>query len=358
MNNNEKIFLTPSQFTCTLISALIGIGFLYMPNSVIKAAKQDGWIGSLLGGIYPIYVIVVMNYLCKKHPNSDILTLSKRCFGNILGSILNYIYITFFLFVLTSELAGVNNLMNVYTTPFLKKYQIMLTILVPISYVVYKGIKTLGRINEVCFYLTIILLLLPIAVAKYGSYTNLMPIFSSGITNIINAAKETAFYYCGAEIIGLIYPFLNDKKQLLKCGIISTCVIVFTYTWLAVATIYYLGIDISPKYLWPVLALADSINVPIINSFRYVFVSLWLIVVIKCMTTYYFAVSYGLNKEIKKISMETITLILFPIVIYLSSLYGNPTTRRYYSGKLTTIYVVYNLVYISAVAILIRIKKR
>lgn len=358
MNNAEKTFLTPNQVTCILISSLIGIGFLYLPNSVIKAAKQDGWIGAMLGGIYPIYIIFITNCLCKKYPDKNILVLSKKCFGNVIGSILNYVYLTFFLFVLTSEASGITNLMKVYGTPFLKSYQIMLSTLVPIAYVSYKGIKTLGKINEVCFYLTIILFFLPLSVIEHGRYINLMPIFKSGIINIINAAKETAFYYCGAEILTLIYPFLQDKKQLVKCGIISVSIIIFSYTFIAIATIYYLGIDISAKYLWPVLSLADSISVPIINNFRYIFVSLWLIIIFKCMTTYYFAVSYGLNESIKKISSETFTILLFPIIIYISSLYGNPTTRRYYSGKLTIFYLIFNVLYISVVAILIHIKKR
>ncbi len=75
------------------------------------------------------------------------------------------------------------------------------------------------------------------------------------------------------------------------------------------------------------------------------------------MATYYFSVSYGLSKSIKKIHYEIFTLLLYPIIIIITSLYGNPTRRRIYTDGLIKIYVIFNLVYISIIALLIRFKK-
>ncbi|WP_368490280.1 GerAB/ArcD/ProY family transporter [Clostridium sp. BJN0013] len=357
MNKTQNIFLTPSQFIFILKSAIVGIELMHLPNRIIKFAKQDSWISCILGTIYPLYIVIIANYLCKKFPKDNILTLSKKCFGNFLGNILNIIFISFFLFVLTSSFSEYANLFRMYSTPFLKLYQILLTTLIPISYIAYKGIKPLGRLAEVGFYLTIGLVILPIAILAYGSFLNLMPVFGSGLTNILKGSKETVFAISGMEIIFLIYPFLQNNKKLLKCGIVATAIIGFIYTWSVFATIYYLGIETPPKYLWPILTLADSINIPIINSFRFVFISLWSLVEFKCLATYYFAVSYGLNQSVKKIPAEVFVLILYPVIIIITILYGNPTNRGKYTYKLIIIYVIFNLIYISAVAILIHFKK-
>lgn len=358
MSKPQDTFLTPSQFTLTLKSVVIGMGIMYLPNSVIKIAKQDGWISSLLGTLYPLFLVIIANYMCKKYPKDNILVLSKRCFGSFLGSILNFIFISFFLFMLTSELADYGNVFRIYSTSFLKNYQIFLTVLVPITFIAYKGIKPIGRLNEVGFYLTIILIVLPIGILAYGSLLNLMPVLGSGFTNIVKGSTQTAYCYAGVEIIFLIYPFLQDSKKLLKCGITNILIVGFINTWVVFGTIFYLGIETSQKYLWPVLTLTDSINIPIINSFRFIFMTLWSIVEFKCISTYYFVVAYGLNQSIKSVSAETFTLVLYPLIIFIAMLYGNPTTFIYYADKLTTIYVIFNLTYISIISILIHFKKR
>jgi len=353
----KDTLLTPSQFTFTLKSIIVGIEIMAVPNTVIRVSKQDGWISILLGALYPIYLVVVANFLCKRFPKDNILVLSKKCFGNFFGSILNFIFISFFLFMLTQELSGYSNIFRVYAVSFLKSYQVILTVLIPIAFVSYKGIKTLGRLNEVGFYLTICLIIFPIGILAYGSILNLMPVFGSGLNNIVKASKQTLFAYAGMEMIFLIYPFLQDPKKLLKCGLGSTAIVAFIYVWVTFGTIFYLGIYSSQKYIWPVLTLSDSVKVPIINSFRYIFITIWSLVQFKCISTYYFAVSYGLNQCVKKIDPKTFTILLYPIIIFIALLYGNPITYSHWVENLVPVYVIFNLTYVSIVAILIYLKR-
>lgn len=357
MNKSQSTLLTLNQFTIMLISSMIGIGITYLPNSVIKDAKQDGWLACIIGSLYPLYMISIANYICGKFPNDNILTLSKKYLGAFFGNILNIIFISFFIFAATSEFAAFSNAFRVYATSFLKTYQIFLAALLPMTYAAYKGVKPLGRLNEIIFYLTVVLLLIPAVALIYGSVLNLMPFLGSGVWNIIKASKETTFFYTGIEIIFIIYPFLKDKGKLLRCGIISIIFTVAVYTWITILTIYYLGIDISPKYFWPVAALSDSINVPVINSFRYFFISFWAILVLRCITLYYFSASHGLNQVIRKVSAEKFTLMLYPVIFGISFLYGNPTTRRAYTDKLIHVYVIFNLIYVSLIAALIHFKR-
>jgi len=309
INRAKGNLLTPSQFTLTLKAIMVGMATMSLPNLVMRVSKQDGWISIILGAVYPIYLVIVANFMCKKSPKDNILVLSKKCFGNFLGGILNFIFISFFLFDLTAELSGYSNIFRVYAVTFLKNYQVLLTVLIPISFVSYKGIKTLGRLNEVGFYLTVCLIIFPVGILAYGSILNLMPIFGSGLNNIVKGSSQTVFAYSGMEIIFLIYPFLQSRKKLLKCGLVSTAIVAFIYVWVTFGTIYYLGVESSQKYIWPVITLSDSIKIPVINSFRYIFVTLWSLVEFKCISTFYFAISYGLNQSIKKISAKTFTIL-------------------------------------------------
>lgn len=357
MNRTENTFLTTSQFTLTLKSVIVGIEIMNLPNDIIKFAKQDSWICCILGAIYPIYIVIIANYMCRKFPKENILILSKKYLGRFIGGILNFVFIGFFLFMLTSEVAGYINLFRIYAAPALKTYQILIPTLIPIAYVSYQGMKPLGRLNETVFYITIPLVILPAAILAYGSILNLKPVFGSGAINIFNGTRHTIYAFSGMEFIFLIYPFLQDNKKLAKCGMISIAIITAIYTWAVFSDIYYLGIRTSVKYFWPILTLTDSISIPIINSFRFIFISLWSLVQFKCTACYYFGVSYGLSQSIKKISGKKFTVMLFPVVILISILYGNPTTFFYYTNILSNIYIPFNLIYITMIAVLIYLKK-
>ena len=357
MNKDKNAFLSPLQLTSILTSALIGGGLLYLPNNIIKIAKQDSWISCILGALYPLYIVIIANYMCKRFPRDNILKLSKKYFGKFCGNILNFIFISFFLFMLTSELSGFSHVYIIYSTPFLKPYQIYLISLIPLAFVSYKGVKTLGRLHEVAFFITIFSIFLLLPVIAYGSILNLLPVFDSGFMNIVNGSTQTAFSYSGMEMIFIIYPFLQDSKKLLKCGLTSTAIVAFIFTFVVTATIFYLGVEASQTYLWSLLSLADSIDIPVINSFRFVFITIWAFVVFKSITTYYFTVSYSLNQLIKKLSQQKFTLLLYPLIILISFLYKNTTTRRDYSNKLSIIYVIFNLIFISTIAIIIHFRK-
>lgn len=357
MKKNSEIYLTNHQYTLILIGNIIGIGMLSLPNSVVKIAKQDGWISAAIGGIYVIYMVLIGSYMCKKHPDNNILDLSKIYFGNFLGTILNLIFTSYFIYLLTGLSSGISNVLIMYITPFLTTKKILITILLVPAFISYKGIKTLGKMNEVIFYLTFIFFLVPMVALKDGNILNIMPVFSSGFKNIIKASKESLFSYFGIEILFLIYPFLKDKKKVTSSGIKASIVAIIIYTWITFITIYYIGINIIPKFLWPVVTVSESIMVPGINSFRYISMSLWTLMIFKTISIDYFSIAYCLGEIWRKINMKTWIYILYPVLFYISGIYGTPTNRRDIIIKLGKMYAIFNLVYVTSIAILIMLKR-
>lgn len=357
MDKNQDSCLTPGQLTFILVGVMIGGAALTLPLDVLKNAKQDGWISCILGSVYPLYFIFIAQYMHKKFPEQNILIISKKFLGKFLGTILNLIFVLFFLLVLTEAAAGIANVLIIYMVPFLNNYKIIITLLLTPAFVVYKGIKTIGKINEVVFYITLAVFFIPIAALKEGSILNIMPIFGSGIINIIKATKETMLAYSGVEIIFLIYPFFKDNKKLKKCGIISVIITGVIYVWFTFVSIFYLGIEIIPKFMWPVVTVTEAVTIPVINSFRYVFMSLYTIIMLRVLSNCYYAFAFGISEITKKISRKLVVVVSYPLVCYLSILYKNPTTRGDFLGKVVPIYAVFNVVYVTIIALLIIIKK-
>ncbi|RHW65853.1 hypothetical protein DZC34_06590 [Clostridium botulinum] len=94
-------------------------------------------------------------------------------------------------------------------------------------YAIYGGTKTVGKLNEIIFFLTIIIFFIPLVAIKDGNIMNLKPFLGNGVLNIIKGVKETVFSYTQIEMILLMYPFLKDSNKIKKCGLKSIIFITF-----------------------------------------------------------------------------------------------------------------------------------
>ncbi|MDU1321855.1 MAG: GerAB/ArcD/ProY family transporter [Clostridium botulinum] len=356
MNNKEDV-LTESQLTFMIIGGIIGVSVLSLPLGPIEIAKQDGWIATFLGIIYPIYVVFMTIYIRKKHPKKDILDLSRKIYGKILGNILNLIFLLFFFLIATDVAAGVNNVLRTYMVRFLNSWNILTLLFLGAAYAVYGGTKTVGRLNEVLFYITFIVFLIPIFSLKKSDILNLQPALGSGIKNIINATKKTTIAYSGAEMLLILYPFIDKNVGIKKVGIKSISFITILYTLYTLLTILHLGINGTNKYLWPVITISRSITIPVINSFSYIFLSLWTMTLFKCISIHYYLFAHGLNKIFVRISRKSWAILLYPIMVIVSNLYGAPTIRRNFLDKIFPPYVIFNIIFISITALLIALGK-
>lgn len=357
MSKDKESYLTSSQLTLILVGSMIGISALTLPRDLLKTAQQDGWISCILGTVYPLYFTLIAKYLHKRFPAENILMLSKRYCGKFLGSILNLIFVLFFLLILTEVAAGISDILGTYMVPFLSRNKLIISVLLPPAFVSYKGIKTLARLNEVIFYTALIILLLSIAALKEGHLFNITPVFGSGVINLIKSTKETILSYAGIEILLIIYPFFKDNKKIKSAGIKSTVFVSSVYTWVTFITIFYLGIDIIPKFIWPVIQVAESITIPVITSFRYIFMSLWTMIMFRVLANFYYAFAFGLSELITCVNRKSIVILTYPLIFYLATKYRNPIIRSAFLEKSVPKYALYNVLYVALIAILMEINK-
>ncbi|MCY6483087.1 GerAB/ArcD/ProY family transporter [Clostridium aestuarii] len=356
MNKAKNQLLTPSQMFFIVYGSMTGIGVLSLPKSLVEISQQDAWISSIVGAIYPLYICLIVIYISKKYPNDNILFLSKKYFGNFLGKIFNLLFLILFVLTTVSVISGYTNIVKVYAAEFLSSLKLIIIITVVSMYTAYKGISLIGKISEIIFYITLPLIIIPLFSLGKSSILNIFPILGSGITNILKGSIETMYSYLGVEFLLLTYHYVNDKnkiKSFLLTGVFLTMV---TYVWIMFITIYYFGIDVTSKSLWPFLSAAEIIDIPIINNFRYLFMLSWSFILLKSIAIYYFGVVYILKDFIKKINVKKVYLFIYPILVFLSMFFTNEITRRNFLSKVTPVMVIFSLIYASSVALLIRIK--
>lgn len=357
MNNLENNLLTPNQFTKLIILSIIGIDILSFSNNMVIYAKQDGWLIPILGLIYPLYIVMVAVFLYKKHPNENILVLSKRYLGQFLGGLMNFIYLLIFILYAVFQCVGTANFFIAYVINFLSNTQFYIFFIPIAAYSAYLGLKQLGRISEVVFYIFILFLVFTVLAFYRGSYLNLLPVFKSGGINIAKGLPYGIYPYSGIEVVFLLCPHINDKSKIKSSSLKAVLISCGIFVWFTVATIFYLSVNVMKKNIWPSIYIIESLRLTVITSFG--FVNTFLLSFTNIANTSIFIYcSTAIVNDFFKAMDRKIIIIAVTILIFIISLFlGDEVKRRAFMAFLLPFSVIFNFLYVLVIAILIIIKK-
>ncbi|AVQ44481.1 endospore germination permease [Clostridium botulinum] len=358
MVNNRNNVLTTSQTMVMIAGSMIGIGILSLPANLAKVAHNDGWIGVIIGSLYPFYMVICSFIIFKdsSYQNINIVEISKIYFGKFFGSLLGFIFTLQFLAYIIITSGNISNMLRVYLVLFLDQYKLAIPILLISVYTASKGIRALGRINEVIFYASIPLILLTVLALKQGNILNIKPILGTPISDILKASIEPVYSFVGIEIIFLIVPLMKDKTKIKISFLKATVIIVFLYIWLSFVSIYYLGPDIAKKLYWPTLSLAETISIPGISNFKFVFMFLWSSIIFKTIANQNYFFYYSLSSIFKKIAPNILYLLVFLFAAISVSRLDSFILLKKINKGISIFYLIFNLIFITIITIITLVK--
>ena len=358
MQIEKKNLLTPNEVTFILIGIMLDVTATSLPNGVIATAKQDGWISALLGAIYPLYIVFLAVYVSGKFPRENILVLSKRYLGKTLGNILNFLFLLSFFSYFPPLISTIGIIVRTEAIPFLSSIKIYVALFFIGVYAASKGIKVLGRLSTITFWMIIAIMIPTISILKQGSYLNISPVFGTGIVNIIKGSVYSAYDYSLMELIFLIYPFINDSSKIKSAALKATGFIAIIYTWITFITIYYMGKDIIPKTIWSFFTVTEAVQIDVVNNFRYVFTFFWIIIAFKSVAIFNYVCMFFLE-NFKKIKDKKVIYVIMSVVVIMiaKTYYGDRVDMEEIIKYTLPISVIYNLIYLTLIASLIWIKK-
>lgn len=354
--NESNGSITPNQLSCMIIGALMGVQTLFVSSYYIEHGGQDAWICTILGGIYPVSMVLIAAFICKRFPEDNILKLSKRFLGKFLGSIFNLVFLIQLFIYSAVRCTELSDVIRVFIDYFLTQKVTILIIVIAAAYSVYNGITALARANEFIFYFTIIMVLVPVGVFTRGDLHNLLPVFNVSLTGIAQSTVRAGYDYFGIEIIFLLYPFMKNKTEFLKVGLKAVGISVGVVTWFTFASIYYFGIDIMPKYLWVAVETSKAFRMMTIKNFTFIFLFFWVMIGLKNISNNYFSSALILNEFWSKLDIKKYTLILAPLIFYAALKFGNETMSREIMAYMVPLFTLFDIIYVSIIALLIKFR--
>lgn len=222
-----------------LRTASLGISM----NILVSISKQNSYLSIILGSIIGIIAFILYQKLLNYNENMNIVELIQKTYGKTLGFILNTLLT---IFVLSITVIVFWNIGDFVYSQFLNKTPqlfISFFLMIPVIYILLKGLRVIGRTNMFLFYINIIdILFITSMLIPKINLLNFKPFLNEGVTPVFKGG----IYYILYNILPIFLLLIIPKKNIINKEKYKKHSIVFyiiTNIALFIAMLFLIGIS-------------------------------------------------------------------------------------------------------------------
>ncbi|MBS7020265.1 MAG: endospore germination permease [Firmicutes bacterium] len=307
---------------------------------LVHIAKQDSIWGLLLGIAIGIIPFFLYNYLMNYREDFSIIELNKHIFGNKWGKIINSIIILF-VFYLANIIFW--NLLIFITSQYL--YQsptifVSVIFIIPIFYLLTKGLKGIGRVGIILFIFAMILYWISFfgLISQVAPY-NFKPFLTNGLVPIINSG----YHYFAFSTLLLFLITIIPKNQIKEgkkiklqksWGIGLGIIHLFTFSALFF-TIAVFGLKLTMLYQYPEFHLLKRVSIAGFLERIESFLSFrWIFDFFMSITFCLYFITEGIRRNFqihsKKVILGLQITISLLLMFMANMTFTNSTTSNYF----------------------------
>ncbi|MDX8044709.1 GerAB/ArcD/ProY family transporter [Gracilibacillus sp. S3-1-1] len=292
----------------------IGEGLLSFEREIADIAGYDAWITTIISGLLTTVVIVIIWKIITDE-QTDWITIHHSIFGKIIGNCLTILFGLYALLVSIIVLISYIEIIQIWFFPDMSIVLFLSLLFILVLYICLGGFRIVVGFAFFSFFITSFL-----AVFKYkgfvdGNFSNIFPLFNTPIQDIIRALEPMSFSFLGIELILIYAPFIKRFKSGLKWAIGGNLLSSFTYLMSAIIIFMYYNEQQIQTISWPTLQLMKVINLPIVERFEYLGISLHFIAIIATSCLYFWS-SIQCFQRITPFKLRTIGIIFALIGVF------------------------------------------
>jgi spore germination protein AB len=100
----------------------------------------------------------------------------------------------------------------------------------------------------------------------------------------------------GFELLLFFYPYVKDKKKVLKYSLFAILYTTFLYFVVTFVSIGFFSDMTLKKTIWPVLSMFKIVRIPNLERFEFIAVSYWMLVILPNICLYFWAATRGIKR--------------------------------------------------------------
>lgn len=312
----EKSRITQGQFMFFVIQSQVGVGILALPHKVQASAKGGGWISVLIAGAAVQVVILILWALCKRYPSDTIFGFLPKITGNLLGNLLGFGYICYFLFSAGTILAKFADVVGKWVLLETPRWALLLLTLLTCMYLVKENLRVIARLFVISSLTIIVMIVLSLSGYVNANFSYIFPITEAGWGEIFKTANKALFPLVGYEVLLVIYPFVEGKSGgKLKAASLGNMVITLFYAFEVFSSLIIFSPAVMPAVSEPLLNMLKGFSFQIIQRIDLIFLSLWVFIVSNALVSWIYMATVGLgrffHRDEHKKAVPYVVLILF-----------------------------------------------
>ena len=286
----EKAKISASQLFILMVLFELGSALL-VPLAI--RAKQDAWLGILLGMLGSFVLFLVYHKLYTYYPNLLPMEYMQKILGKVMGTVLAFVYILYFMYDASRVLRDFGEMLLTFAYPDTPLFIANALLMLVIIYTIRKGIEVIARSGELLFIFMYVLAVAGfILIISSGliEIKNLQPVLEEGLLPSVKVALSETLYFPFTEAIvfTMILPYLNDSKKAKVTMLCATGLSGINLVITMLINISVLGVNLTARSQFPLLSTVASIQVADFLERLDVFFMLAMVIGIFLRLPYYF----------------------------------------------------------------------
>ncbi|EJQ39831.1 GerAB/ArcD/ProY family transporter [Bacillus sp. SIMBA_074] len=299
----------------------MGVGMLGFERISAKLVGNDAWISTLFFGL-SVNVIIWIIYQILNRGNSDIITIQKNVFGKWIGGVFNLIFLVYLLMLGATTLHTYIEVVHVWMFPSMSTWFLSGVFLILCYYIVTGGFRVVAGIGFFGIVIPSILFFTFFYPLQYADFRNLFPMWQHSVQEIIKGMKGTMFSYLGFEMLLMYYPFIKNARTSQRYAHYGNLVTTVTYTYLMILSLTFFSEKQLSSAIWAYLSMTKIIQLPFIERFEYIIISVWAFFILPNISMTLWGVSRGIKETLRikqKYVLPFLILFIFILTFFLNN---------------------------------------
>lgn len=290
----ERGKISPLQMAMMMYATVLATIILTAPAPMVKEAKQDVWISTLLASIPGFLIVVIAYWLHKLYPGKTLIEYCTDILGKAAGKIVALLFLLFYLHICGIIIREYGDFV---VGAFLSRTPIavvMGSMLLVCAYAVRSGLEVIARSSQIIIPVVVLLFLfVPAMLLPELDPDQLLPIMAQGIKPSFRGALVAFGWYVEFVLISFMLPYIKKRRKILMWSGISVLSVMTTAMITNVMLLMLFGQTVS-SHTYPVMAAARYISLA--DFFEHVesfVMAIWVASVFIKISVFYYAISLG-----------------------------------------------------------------
>lgn len=358
---SEKEFVGKYGLFSTIIVTVVGVGVFSYPNSMANEVGSDGWIVTIIAGLFCFISLYLMYKVVNKNGYITFYRILENTLGKLFSKILALMLSAYFIFEISIGMRIFAEVIKMYLLEQTPTEFILLVMIFTGLYLVRGETSALVKFNEISF----IIMFVPIIIVllfstRGGDVSNVLPVLQHSPNEYFNALIASTYSFAGFEIAFLILPHMKEKKIIKKTLFESMLFITIFYVAVVILCLMFFMKEHTKDLLWPTITLIRAILIPgsFIERWEGIVMALWVLFYFTTFVNFYYF-SADLVKDVFMLNDVKLSTLLLAPIIYIVALYPQNIAEVYFvTKKSTPFFIIFSFIFVPVILLILKGKRK